>query len=501
MKRLLAILFLFVLAAPAPAQMTLFGRGLHSLPLITVGGGGSTNWGLLDLYDYNEGTGSHTYSTIYGTNVDGSLLSGPTWTNGLTDGALQLASVGGSAVAFNNATNISKVFPLTLGYRIRPTATLTDGETVFASDAIAPNYAGFWSQINSNGSITAGFGDNTGATSSGYRIATTTNTGLVSLGNWQNVAILFGGLSNISIYAGGTNYPVTYAGTGGSSPVYTYAGQGNGFILNGTPTADLIVDKVAVYSNLMDSAAVLTNWGPILTGFPAWTNLVLSSSNLVALYPMNETSGTVMHDASPNALNGIFTNITALGQSGVTNGFFSAQFTPASLSLGIVTDTAKLDITGALTLAVWAKHTGSFTANQGMISKYIGDSPANNRSYALYCDANGYVNFTISTDGTFTGATSLTYSSVTDTNWHYWGAVYVPSTSMTIYKDGLAVTNKTTSVPASIYSGAADLTAGTQFSKTTSSDIWGGYLGPIVIWSTNQSSTTLSNQNWQATHP
>lgn len=510
MKRRLKLILLFVFLgvhswfALADNITNYFSsQTLYSgITLTTVYGvsGGSTNAGLLDSYHFAEGTGTHTYSAIYGTNVDGSLVSGPTWTNGLTDGALEFLSVGGAVVAFNNATNISKSFPLTLAYRIKPYAPLVDGEAVFGSDAIATTYAGYFSGVNSNGSIFCGFGDNTAADATGYRLATTTNTGLVTAGSFQNIVCEFSGPTNMSIFYAGTNYPVTYSGSGGSSPVYTELGQGVGFLLNGAPNLNGIVDEVQVFSNLLDSAYILTNYGPILSGYGGWTNLILSSSNLVAFYQLNENSGNTLHDASANALNGIFTNITALAQSGPYPGFFSAQFTSASLSLGVVTDTAKLDITGALTFGVWAKHTGSFTANQGMVSKYIGDSPLNSRSYTLYTDSSGYVNFTLSADGTFAGAKVLTYSTAMDTNWHYWVGVYVPSTSMTLYKDGVAVTNTTTGVPAAIYSGASDLTIGTQYSKAVANDIWSGYLSGVPIWNTNRSSTTISNEFYQATH-
>lgn len=61
-------------------------------------------------------------------------------------------------------------------------------------------------------------------------------------------------------------------------------------------------------------------------------------SSLVAYWPLNETSGTTITDASGNGRTGTYSNVT-LGQAGIGDGNTAAGFVPASSSWGNVQST------------------------------------------------------------------------------------------------------------------------------------------------------------------
>jgi hypothetical protein len=156
------------------------------------------------------------------------------------------------------------------------------------------------------------------------------------------------------------------------------------------------------------------------------------------------------------------------------------NFTAASLQNLSVPDTTSLDITGQLTLACWAKSSGSYANNRGLVSKYI--QLLNQRSYVLYITASGFVGFALSTDGTFQAANTITGSSAIGTDWAHVAAVVTPSSRQEIFVNGASGAVKTSSVLASIHSGTAPLQIGQQFSNTVDFS-FDGLIAEVGIWS------------------
>jgi hypothetical protein len=157
------------------------------------------------------------------------------------------------------------------------------------------------------------------------------------------------------------------------------------------------------------------------------------------------------------------------------------SFTAASLQSLSVPDTASLDITGQLTLACWAKSSGSYADNRGLVSKYIGSTTQ--RSYVLYITASGFVGFALSTDGTFQAANVITGSSAIGTDWAHVAAVVAPSSRQEIFVNAASGAVKTSSVLASIHSGTAPLLIGQQFSTTDPPNTFDGLIAEVGIWS------------------
>ena len=155
------------------------------------------------------------------------------------------------------------------------------------------------------------------------------------------------------------------------------------------------------------------------------------------------------------------------------------NFTAASLQHLSVPDTASLDITGQLTLACWAKSSGSYADNRGLVSKYIGATTQ--RSYALYITVSGFVGFALSTNGAFQAANVITGSTAIGTDWAHVAGVVTPSSRQEILLNAASYAVKTSSVLASIYSGSAPLLIGQQFSNVPETT-FDGLIAEVGIW-------------------
>ena len=155
------------------------------------------------------------------------------------------------------------------------------------------------------------------------------------------------------------------------------------------------------------------------------------------------------------------------------------SFTAASSQNLSVPDTTSLDITGQLTLACWAKSSGSYANNRGLVSKYIGSTTQ--RSYVLYITASGFVGFALSTNGTFQAANVITGSSAIGTDWAHVAAVVTPSSRQEIFVNAASGAVKTSSVLASIHSGTAPLQIGQQFSSDVDNS-FDGLIAEVGIW-------------------
>jgi hypothetical protein len=104
-------------------------------------------------------------------------------------------------------------------------------------------------------------------------------------------------------------------------------------------------------------------------------------------------------------------------------------------------------ITGAVTVGAWVKQT-TWATNKYLINKYSG---TNATSSVLL-----HTGITVKRPVFYVMSGSTSYSAVassdvlTDGQWAYIVGVYVPSTSVSLYVNGVLVNQNTTSIPASI---------------------------------------------------
>jgi hypothetical protein len=153
------------------------------------------------------------------------------------------------------------------------------------------------------------------------------------------------------------------------------------------------------------------------------------------------------------------------------------EFTAASNQYLSVPDAASLDITGAMTLAAWVKSSGSY-GTRGIVSKF--ETGTNNRSYALYINATGNIVSTFAPSGSAVNVRTDTGSTILGTNWRHVAVTFVPSTSVTLYVDGVveSATNNGALIPSSIFSGAANLWIG---AVATTSLLWDGLIAEASV--------------------
>ena len=216
------------------------------------------------------------------------------------------------------------------------------------------------------------------------------------------------------------------------------------------------------------------------------------SGSCVGYWLLDEASASSSYvDQSPNALTlSAGANLTqGTGHEGGVDK--CVVFADAADNYLQKTDAAALDITGALTLAGWARGDNFSTAdNSPIIGK--GTASAAATSYYLWVTDPGGPVFRlqgrVSSDGstitTVTGATT----SLANATWYHLVMVYVPSTSLTIYVNGVQEAQNTTSIPASLFNSASSFRLHNQEDNTNehpgSMDEWG-------LWSTNLSATEI----------
>ena len=120
----------------------------------------------------------------------------------------------------------------------------------------------------------------------------------------------------------------------------------------------------------------------------------------------------------------------------------------------------ELQITGGLTLSVWTKLDSSVGSQSCIISK---DNGSSQRAFSLWGIIVNKPVFYIWNGGANYNVGGTT--NIADDTWHHVAVVYVPSTSLRIYVDGILEGTNTTSIPASINNASQNLYLG-QFASS-----------------------------------
>lgn len=165
-------------------------------------------------------------------------------------------------------------------------------------------------------------------------------------------------------------------------------------------------------------------------------------------------------------------------------GFGSANTPPnpdaATFGTGVslsATDAGLPLPTGAQTFAAWVR-TIDNGANQDIMGCW-GAVP--NRAFLFRKLAANQLNFRISSNGT-DNVTIDTTTTISDLTWTHVCAVFVPSTSITIYIDGVADAPNTTSIPATVYDSTEPFVMGNRTIGGTSGTHWLGQIDEACIF-------------------
>ena len=154
------------------------------------------------------------------------------------------------------------------------------------------------------------------------------------------------------------------------------------------------------------------------------------------------------------------------------------EFVKASSQYLSVPDTATLDITGAITLACWAKRNADLSTNQFVISKYEGPDQ---RSYLMYIDTSGLLISRFARDGTGNFVAGANSNSAVPTSWSHLATTWTPNVvGAIIYINGISgQVNSSPANNAVIHSGTANLGIGATGSGNL---FFGGDIAEVGIW-------------------
>lgn len=161
-----------------------------------------------------------------------------------------------------------------------------------------------------------------------------------------------------------------------------------------------------------------------------------------AYYRLGEASGPTMVDSSGNGRNGTYGANVVLGTAGATPGNTAITTSGASTGVGDVAYAAWMDVTNAVSMEAWVKHTYTTGTRFFFGRKGWSASPC-----GLYL-ASGKISFLIN------GPSVVTANSPTASNdnlWHHAVGTF-DGTTIRIYVDGAEVDT-------SPLSGSADITA------------------------------------------
>ena len=427
-----------------------------------------TNGGLLATHTYPDA--SYTPGTIslptgtsenmLGNDVYGDeQFSGTIYEFRIWDGAvsplyLAISAAAGPSVVVTNLTPVSVSVSVANSSMVQgqsqPATAI--GNFVDASGINVTAAVTNWNSSNT-GVLTVDASGNVTAVGTGSATISGTVNGVVGTSASITVAasapvITVEPAASETLLVGGTlNATLANIGT----PPFTYFWFTNGgttpISISSSPTltiANLQLANAATYTCLVSNQIGTAPSSPLSLAVVAPTpyQQVLLQLNPLALWPLNESSGSVAYDII-GGNNGTYTGSFTLGQAGPANAFFSGATAVQVVGAGYVdVPEGPFNITGAITVIAWAQPLA-----QNGFEDLIGHG---DQSWRL-----SYV----STSGNFGGndggpsADASDPTAITDNNWHMIAYTYTGNTNQAnngvLYVDGVPVaTNNVFATPA-----------------------------------------------------
>ncbi|MBI2550034.1 fibronectin type III domain-containing protein [Candidatus Woesearchaeota archaeon] len=221
------------------------------------------------------------------------------------------------------------------------------------------------------------------------------------------------------------------------------------------------------------------------------------NNSLVGYWRFEDDADTNASDFTSNNNNGTLVgfgctaadcNLTG-GAGGVASGFVSSGKRGKGMAFDGVDDyvefanQSSLNLTGALTIEAWVMKIGSPSNERGIVARYwnYGAFPLN-RSFTLDEQSSGVPIFLISQDGAINNNTAAT-TTLQNNTWYHIAGVYVPSTSISIYVNGVLEGNKTAGIASSILNNPkSPVRIGVTFDPEVASRYFNGSIDEVKIW-------------------
>ena len=140
---------------------------------------------------------------------------------------------------------------------------------------------------------------------------------------------------------------------------------------------------------------------------------------------------------------------------------------------------SSLQITGAMSVSYWFKGQSATSSASG-VGKMAGV-----RGFMLAVDNGTKAGFWIAPTSSTLESTQYSFT-INTSQWYHLVGVYVPSTSLTLYLDGVQVSQNTTSIPASQYNASNTLKIGSRGDTTYFFD---GNIDEVAIWNSALTAT------------
>jgi hypothetical protein len=279
---------------------------------LSIGPKSALTDGLVGHWKLDETSGA-TITDSSGNSLDGS------WTDGDDNDVTGETTTGSisSALTFDGTDDYISIpddsnamdvaMPVTISAWVYPTS-FTSHSPIFASDAGTTGYSGYLLSISTTGAISVQYAS---GGSTGYFRRTGTGTTSLTLNQWNHVTGIIRGATDMSIYINGTKDSISYSGTGGDvsftsstghiGHIYTYNRYANGGI-----------DDVRFYDRELSAFEVKS-----LHAMGASCEEP-DSTDLVGYWPLDETSGSTIADASGNGIDGTWSDSDDADVSGET---------------------------------------------------------------------------------------------------------------------------------------------------------------------------------------
>ncbi|MHC4113260.1 MAG: LamG-like jellyroll fold domain-containing protein, partial [Planctomycetota bacterium] len=385
--------------------------------------------GLIGYWAMDEGYGQTTNDgSDYGNDGTLSTSTVPLWqpTSGQFGGALSFDGVGGGYVEDENGGDyINGLTAFTVALWVKSNLTNTDKGFIIAKDpdghdnVLAIRYDAVGASGGGTNVIKAGI------TSTGGEQQLESSSYVQTTG-WQHIALTWSSDNELVLYINGTLHAPSYNDTATFGAV---TGATKLIIGKGTKVVsrvwDGLIDDVAILDRVLNSFEIAQLMGSGGASF-------VSDPDLLALWELDETSGTTATDSSGNGNDATLTTYTIPAwRSGKMSGALLFEDNGGYVHCGTGPD---FDITTAITVTAWIK-VNDFTRNwQAILTK--GDSAyrlhryGSNNSLAFHCTRQE--GGTLQANGTI---------NVNDGAWYHAAGVYDGS-QMYLYIDGMLDVNQ-----------------------------------------------------------
>lgn len=392
---------------------------------------------------------------VYGDEqFSGTIYEFRIWDGAVSPLYLAVAAAAGPSVVVTNLTPLSVSVSVTNSTMIQgqtqPATVL--GNFVDASGVDVTRAATNWISSNpaaltvdTSGNVTAvGIGNATisatvsGVTATSASITVPTSAPVITVEPATNETLLVGGTLHATLANIGPP-PFTYFWftNGSSAPIS----------VSSTPALsvpDLQPGNAGTYSCIVSNqyGTELSSNLVLAVVAPTTYEQVLLELNPLALWPLNESSGTTAYDII-GGNNGTYTGTFTLGQAGPTNAFFDSSLAVQFTGAGYVdVPEGPFNITGAITVVAWIQP----LALNGF-EDIIGHGDPSWRMDYVSTSGNYGAN-----DGTSAAGDATDPTALLDHNWHMIAYTYSGNTSQAnnglLYVDGVLVgTNSVTATP------------------------------------------------------